>query len=82
MDHSGKPDSKKPLLTPETVTKLEKLPSASRAKVLDVGSRILARHLMSRSRGIRYPVTEERISTTVGPENHGTWNPPPPYLKE
>ncbi len=82
MDHSGKPDLKKPLLTPETVTKLEQLPPAERAKVLDVASRILARNLMSRSRGIRYPVSEERISTTAGPENQGTWTPPPPYLKD
>ncbi len=82
MVHSDKPDSQPSLLTPETVTKLEKLPPAARAKVLDVASKILARHLKSRSRDIRYPVTEERISTTAGPENHGTWNPPPPYLKD
>jgi hypothetical protein len=82
MDHSDKPDSQPKLLNPGTVAKLENLSPAARANVLDVASRILARHLKFRSRDTPYPVTEEMVSTTAGPENQGTWTPPPTYLKE
>lgn len=82
MGQSDKPDSQAPLLSPETVAKLQKLPPGECAKVLDVASRILARQLKSRLQDIRYPVTEERISTKADPKYPGTWTPPLPYLKE
>lgn len=82
MDPTDKRDSRPPLLSHDTVTKLQMLPPEERAKVLDVASKILARQLKSRLRDIRYPVTEESISTTADPKYPGTWTPPLPYLKE
>lgn len=45
---SGK-NSAQPLLRPETVKRLQKLPPASREKVLGTASKVLARHLKTRS---------------------------------
>lgn len=79
MDKSNKTDLKVPLLQPETVVALNKLHPAEREKVLDVASKILARHLKSRSTEIRYLPSVEKITTTVHPVNQGTLTPPPFY---